>query len=264
MTPILFIADIETSSLVDPTAIGDETNPFQKRLSTWESLGLLDYISDVNTGRWCGWQEVKGSGPDGQSGFAFRVLPKQSREDAAPILTPSTVWHRASERVWFSGTIPTPDELLRYSLPPLPTHSVLLSDGQVWEVPRIRRPIAGGYVLHPTQNLSELPQRVRKTWDGQVILEPSPAWNELWQKSLRFAMSIWGESQGITYQELYEFALELLGMRYRYTDLIARAFPEPLEIDSLWRVIRAACGGDLVEAELQKKRQYEEADVYSQ
>ena len=67
MTPILFIADIETSSLVDPTAIGDETNPFQKRLSTWESLGLFDYISDVDTGRWCGWQEElveDGSGYD--------------------------------------------------------------------------------------------------------------------------------------------------------------------------------------------------------
>lgn len=264
MMPILFISDIDSRSLIDSSAVGNDANPFAQKLHAWEELGLRDFVQDLDTGRWCGWQDLRGVGPENLSGFAIRVLPKQSRDDAAPILTPSTVWHRASERVWLSGTIPTPDELLRYSLPQLPTHPVLLSDGQVWEVPRIRRPIAGGYVLHPTQNLSELPQRVRKTWDGQVILEPSPAWDELWQKSLRFAMSIWGESQGISYQELYDFALELLGMRYRYTDLIARAFPEPLEVDSLWRVIRAACGWDLVEAELQKKRQDEEPEVSSQ
>lgn len=260
MMPILFISDIEANRLIDSAAIGDEANPFRSKLSAWDELGLLRFIDDVDTGRWCGWQNVKGTGPDGTSGLAFRVLPQRSQQEAAPVFGPDTKWIRASERVWFSDSRPEPSDLLRYSVPSIPSHPVMLSDGQVWEIPRIRRPITGGYVTPPEHNQSELPQRVRRTWDGELILEPSPAWSDLWNQSLRFASSLWGDQQGITYEELLNFALRIMQLRYRYTDLVSRAFPDALEVESLWKIAKAACGWDLVEAELQKKRQAGEAE----
>jgi hypothetical protein len=254
MLPIVFISDCEPSHLIDPAAIGDEANPFLPKRAAWVDLGLWDYISDVDTGRWCGWQHVKGSGPEGMSGLMFRVLPKDSRDDAAPILSPQTEWVRASERVWFSRSSFSPAELLRYSFQSLPTHTVKLSDGQLWEVPRIRNPVVNGYMTIPEFNQSELPQRVRRTWTGEAVLEPSPQWEDLWNESFRYSESLFGSPQQITYEELLTFSLRILGLRYRYTDLFSRAYPEPLEVDSLWRIVRVACGYDVAEALLQKKR----------
>lgn len=260
MTPILFIANAKESSLIDPAAIGQDTNPFRSKLTAWESLGLLDFIQDVDTSRWCGWQEIT-AGPEGLAGFAFRVLPKGSTQDAAPIVSRTTEWLRASDRVWFSRESFTPSDLLRYSFQPLPTHKCLLSDGQVWEVPRIRRTMTGGYITAPTNNDSELPQRIRRTWEGQIIVEPSPRWLDLWNESTRFAQSLWGDDVVVSYLDLMTFGIRVLQIRYRFSELFSRAFPEILEAESLMRIAKAACGWDLVEAEIQKKRQAPEEAV---
>ena len=254
MTPILFVADCPESTLIDSTAIGVDSNPFASRLPEWSKLGLADFIADVDTGKWSGWQELKGSGPDGLSGLALRILPQGSREDAAPIVSRDTCWRRASDRVWFSVCDWQPADLLRYSCQPLPTHTVKLSDGKLWEVPRIRRIVSSGHLLHWTQDMSELPHRVRRTWQGNTIAEPSPRWAGLWDKTTVVAQHLWGEPLSVSYELLLNTSLEVLQLRYRYSELMARAFPEALEMDSIWRVLKAACGWDLAQAYIDEKK----------
>lgn len=253
--PMIFIAGGKSSDFIDGHAVGSQANPFRSKSDSWADVDLLDFIRDVDTGERCGWQEIQSGGPDNQAGFVFRVLAKGSSEDAAPVITKTTDWVRASDRVWFSCDVPTPDELLLHRMVAVPTHPVLLGDGNVWDVPRIRRTIsADGYWVAILGQRCELPHRVRRTWDGELSFDPVPKFQPLWQQSLKMAQAQAGEPVSVSWEELLDFCLGVLGLRYRFTDLMARAFPDVLDSEALWRVAKAACGFDLVEAEFQKKR----------
>lgn len=254
MMPMIFIADGRQCNLIDAAAIGMAANPFAGRMSAWNELELGDFIRDVDSSQWCGWQEIKSGGPENQAGFLIRVLPKGSSEDAAPMIGPDTTWARASDRVWISTDTPHPSDLIRYSSLAIPTHSAILGDGQVWEIPRIRRTMESGYLQPLDMQRSELPHRVRRNWEGGFEFDPLPQWSKLWQQSLKMAQAQLGEPVSVSWAELLEFAIEVLSIRYRFPDLMARVFPDVLTSESLWRVAKAACGFDLIEAEIQKKR----------
>ena len=188
-------------------------------------------------------------GPGNQSGCVICV-GSQTQPAADPLLHDAQDWQPVTADVWIcsaDGEPPRPSELERERWPLTTFEPRQFADGSIWQVPVIRQPVRAEQLVLPDEHDCNLPQALFRSVDRSWRLVVTSGYRNLWQQSQQF-FSLIADGGSVQLVPAMQYALQVLGLRYRFNVLLHSRWPEQfLTTENLMQVIQASCGWYVVE-----------------
>ena len=212
------------------------------------------------------------SGPGGKPGLMFSVVPEGFLASRAFTYQPD---HQQWEQIGIGlyGCLPDgasllPEHMLRLDPLTIETDRVIMADGSIWDVPVLRDPTFQhetlGTIWHPINHKTSLPSThfQRPNEDGSAmewVTRVADEYQELYDQSRywfthlseQFLVS---QNPNVGYLDCYEYAVAVLGLKYRYTLPLHNLLQgKLLNSEQVLEVMAVSCGWQIASRIMQKK-----------
>lgn len=240
-----------------------------------QDLLLVDVLHDVR-GTGDGPMGNLFDGPGGKRGLMFSVPPGDRRAGSAAVAdyqpdqqTWFEVKHKATgdSAYWigyYNDAKPTPVDLTRPHQ--FRGHDIKLGDGNDWHV-AVLKPASFETVQNEQERralqslaaisrpFSTIPESFTMDGMGAVELGITPEYRAVCAESEKwFELAALGEAGEFNKVDLWKFAVACLSVNYRIGQFEASGhLLNLLDSESMWRVVRTACGGVEIEAEFAER-----------
>jgi len=235
-----------------------------------KSLELYDLFGDITSIDKLSVSEITTAGPSGAAGVLLSVGAEGIRPTPAAYHPERQAWKQVSSAVWIGmesdplsgGDSPTPERLERETCVITNSENVILADGNIWEVPVIREPLdASGEPTLISNQRTSLPSVFYRNVNGDWTMEVVDQYADLWLIS-RIMLEKLLEGESIRYADLMTFAVQVLGLRYRFNLLVHSRWPERfLTTENVTKVVRAAIGYSILERQFADKKKAQPAST---
>lgn len=191
--PLYFLSDVTRAQLSPRGALSR---------GLLADFGLTEIFADVRRVDELHPAEVAPKGPDGRPG----LLISATSADQATLYRPTRqTWRRLTDRLWIGlelGPPPGPTDLARPKL--LEGYAVELADGQLYQVPLLRRP----------DGRTSLPRRLGWDDEGQFEARIAPQYETLWEASAQVHDLVF-HGGNYDLEWAVDFCLRALALNYR-------------------------------------------------
>lgn len=245
----------------------------QATLAAVRNSAAADVVSDLTVTEFQQRvaREVLPDGPNGQGGLLFAVTPDDTLCEGFGFFPDRQAWTQTAAGVSVGLTNDQeidPDTLLRFHPVKCQTERVRMANGTVWDCPVLRNPVfqhsefGEVYDPLPENHSTDLPQsHYQEFVDGEMVWrrEVDERYKKLFEDSRQWfswlmGNLIAGEQPNFGYPELFQYAVEVLSLRYRYTLHLHNAVRTMfLRSEEVQRVIAVSCGYALAMDCVQKK-----------
>lgn len=221
-----------------PPGLFDPANPqpFRHARNEWKALGLLPIVEHV-TGN-----GVLNPGRDGT-----QVLSVWPEGESMPVTAEQTTTIEIDDELslrWNGTEPPGPDDLDNGNPLKLSTVPIVLTDGNIWQIPEIREPrgsrLPTDLVRSRTGGLSNPIKR-----EYEALWNECEFWFDLKWKALT------GEASTFILERALIFATQIIGLRYRFCDATQSAL-RVIDSVNVQTIIEYAIGWPAVIAQIEE------------
>lgn len=253
--PLYFIGGVEQSEIFRP----EYASPFGIGRELLTNVGLWPIVCDLQGPGKVSISNLQNGSPSGEPGVVFSIGNADHEPDLAGFWPQQQSWKQVSQSVWVGWSSPVlPEHLLRDRSIVDSVEPVTLHDGTLWDVPILREPMVGRSLVPIDQHLCHLPSswapQLDSRWGRFVLSE----YEALWTKSRTYFELLIQGNFSFDWVEVFQYAIEVLSLRYRICELLYAACPEQwVNTANVWEVVRASTGWHIVERYVQSQKKTE-------